>query len=216
MTRVFYFLISLFPKDIIGFICKKMPYFNFIIETKNTQNPITFNHWYNKNINRHQVEAYWPVHMSSMVINPKNVDCGIDTSPGYMPGCYIQGVGKIYIGDYTQIGPSVSIISANHEVLDNRGHIKSKVYIGRYCWLGVNSVILPGVELGDFTIVAAGSIVTKPFKEGYCVIAGNPARVIKNLNQKDCVHYHIEKKSRYNGFIPNEKYSMFKSKNLNV
>ena len=98
MTRVFYFLISLFPKDIIGFICKKMPYFNFIIETKKTQNPITFNHWYNKNINRHQVEAYWPVHMSSMVINPKNVDCGIDTSPGYMPGCYIQGWVKYILG----------------------------------------------------------------------------------------------------------------------
>ena len=47
----------------------------------------------------------------------------------------------------------------------------------------MNSVILPGVVLGEKTIVGAGSVVTKSFLEGYCVIAGNPAKKIKDLNK---------------------------------
>ena len=45
----------------------------------------------------------------------------------------------------------------------------------------MNSIILPGVKLGDKTIVGAGSIVTKSFEEGNCVIVGNPAKIIKKL-----------------------------------
>jgi acetyltransferase-like isoleucine patch superfamily enzyme len=48
---------------------------------------------------------------------------------------------------------------------------------------------LPEVELGDFTIVGAGAVVTKSFKEGYCVLAGNPASIIKNLNKESCLSF---------------------------
>ena len=47
----------------------------------------------------------------------------------------------------------------------------------------MNSVLLPGVELGDHTVVGAGTIVTKGFPEGYCVLVGNPARKIKKILQ---------------------------------
>ena len=50
----------------------------------------------------------------------------------------------------------------------------------------MGSIILPGVVLGDYTIVGAGSVVTKSFKDGYCVIGGNPAKIIKRLNFEDC------------------------------
>lgn len=53
--------------------------------------------------------------------------------------------------------------------------------IGDKCWIGMNSVILPGVVLGDNTIVGAGSVVTKSFENGHCVVAGNPAKLIKRL-----------------------------------
>jgi len=59
------------------------------------------------------------------------------------------------------------------------------VYIGDYCWIGANAVILLGVHLGPHTIVGAGSIVTKSFPEGYCVIAGNPAKIIKKLEKRE-------------------------------
>ncbi len=45
----------------------------------------------------------------------------------------------------------------------------------------MNSVILPGVQLGDYTVVGAGTVVTKSFPKGRCVIAGNPAKVIKEF-----------------------------------
>lgn len=144
--------------------------------------------------------AYWPVHHSSVVTNPTNILIGKGTAPGLSPGCYIQGTGKIIIGDYTIIGPNVGIISANHDINDYRKHIPERVIIGNYCWIGMNSVILPNVNLGDHTIVAAGSIVTKSFPEGYVIIAGNPAKPIKNLTKEQCIEYSNE--YIYYGYIP--------------
>ena len=57
------------------------------------------------------------------------------------------------------------------------------VVIKKNSWLGMNSVILPGVTLGENTVVAAGAIVTKSFPEGWCVLAGSPAKVIKNIQK---------------------------------
>jgi acetyltransferase-like isoleucine patch superfamily enzyme len=55
------------------------------------------------------------------------------------------------------------------------------ITLGISCWVGMNSVILPGVSLGDHTIVGAGSVVTKSFPDGFCVIAGNPAKLIRDI-----------------------------------
>lgn len=90
--------------------------------------------------------------------------------------------GNIYIGHGTWIAPNVGIITQNHDIENLNEHTPSKdVIIGKKCWIGMNSVILPGVILGDSTIVGAGSIVTKSFEEGHCVIVGNPARIIRKL-----------------------------------
>ncbi len=107
------------------------------------------------------------MHFTSTVIAPQNIYAGIDTAPGYSPGCYIQGEGKLYIGDYTQIGPNVGLISSNHDLYDTKRKITKSTKIGKYCWIGMGAITLPGVELVDFTIVAVGSIVTKSFSEGY-------------------------------------------------
>jgi acetyltransferase-like isoleucine patch superfamily enzyme len=58
----------------------------------------------------------------------------------------------------------------------------------------MGAVILPGVKLADFTIVGAGAIITKSFPEGYCIIAGNPARIIKHLNKDECDAFARSKK----------------------
>jgi len=120
----------------------------------------------------------------------------------------------VYIGDYTQLAQNVGIISANHDVHDNSAYQVSEVRIGRYCWIGMNAVVLPGVVLGDFTVVGAGSVVTKPFPEGYCVIAGNPARVIRRLDPaqfvpQTCRHAYI-------GFFRKERFEAYRRVNLRL
>lgn len=124
----------------------------------------------------------WPVHFTTTVRSPRRVRLGRETFPGDSPNCYIQANNGIEVGDYTNLGPGVGLISANHDPLDNSKHLPAPpIRIGRNCWIGMNAVILPGVTLGDRTIVGAGAIVTKSFPEGNCVIAGNPARVIRTL-----------------------------------
>ncbi len=196
------------------FILDFIPYFKFIKETRNTQTPITFRTWFNQKILGTNRYAYWPVNKSSIVTNPKNIYAGIETAPGLMPGCYIQAIGKIYIGDYTQIAPNVGIISANHDLYDNRKHNPGIVKIGKYCWIGMGALIMPDVVLGDYTIVGAGSVVTKSFEDGYCVIAGNPARLIKRLDINKCVIHRS--KYEYNGYVKSELFDKFRKKYLNV
>lgn len=98
-------------------------------------------------------------------------------------GNYYQTIdGKITIGKGTYIAQNVGIVTTNHNPDNLDEHMPGKdVILGKQCWIGMNSVILPGVVLGDHTIVGAGSIVTKSFEEGNCIIAGNPAKIIKRL-----------------------------------
>lgn len=100
-----------------------------------------------------------------------------------MKGQYFQS--NIKIGSGTYIAANIGIITKNHS-FDNLAEYSEikPVSIGKKCWIGMNTVILPGVELGDSTIVGAGSVVTKSFKKGYCVLAGNPAKIIKELSHE--------------------------------
>ena len=66
-------------------------------------------------------DVHWPVHKTSSISGDwRNIHCGINVSPGYSPGNYIQAIGKVYLGDYTMIAPNVGIISANHDVLNTK------------------------------------------------------------------------------------------------
>lgn len=192
-----------------------LPYFRFVRETKGTDTQISLQTWFIQKLIGINGSAYWPMHHSSIVSYPKNVYAGIDTMPGANPGCYIHAVNKIYIGDYTQIAPNVGLMSGNHDLYDFRIQTAaSPIKIGKYCWIGMGAVILPEVELGDFTIVGAGAIVTKSFPGGYCVIAGNPARIIKELDREKCKEFSTPKP--YNGYIPNDKFEAYRKKYLNV
>lgn len=137
----------------------------------------------------------WAVHHSATVHCPENITKGVGVFPGDSPGVYINALNGLLVGDYTNIGPNVGIITANHDFVDNNLQVKSPpVVIGKYCWLGMGAVILPGVVLGDFTVVGAGAIVTRSFPEGYCVLAGNPAGIIRNLNKTACDSFVQNKK----------------------
>lgn len=126
----------------------------------------------------------WPVSHKVTVTNAEKVIFDLDDYHIFHTyGTYFQAMkGKIIIGKGTYIAPNVGIITTNHNIYNLEEHEEGKdVIIGNKSWLGMNSVILPGVELGEQTIVAAGSVVTNSFTDGKCIIAGTPAKIIKRL-----------------------------------
>lgn len=137
---------------------------------------------------RQNSSVRWAIHHTSVVIHPEKIVRGKNVYPGDSPGSYIQAMNGIEIGDYTNLGPNVGLISANHDPIDNSKHVAAKpIRIGKRCWIGMNAVILPEVVLGDYTIVGANAVVTKSFPEGCMIIAGNPAQIVKQLNPADCL-----------------------------
>lgn len=100
----------------------------------------------------------WPVSEHSRVVGAKNIVFHPDDLNNFQHfGCYFQGKGQIKIGYGTYIAPNVGIITANHNVQNLDTHMPAKdVVLGDHCWVGMNSVILPGVVLGPQTIVGAG------------------------------------------------------------
>jgi acetyltransferase-like isoleucine patch superfamily enzyme len=123
----------------------------------------------------------WMVHFTSTVTGNIIIGKNVWKSFAVSGGCYIQGINGIEIKDDTIFAPGVKIISANH---DSRNLIKSlpakPIKIGKRCWIAANAVILPGVQLGDNVIVAAGAVVNESF-ESDSIIAGIPAKIISKL-----------------------------------
>lgn len=103
-------------------------------------------------------------------------------------GATIYARKGISIGDNTMIGGNVKIIDNDFHPLEIEARLqddKSKigtreVVIGKNCFIGCNSLILKGTVLGDGCVVGAGAVVCGKFEDN-CVIAGNPARVIKKI-----------------------------------
>lgn len=127
-------------------------------------------------------------------------------------GCYIQGIGKLFIGDYVSITQNCIVLSANHNIYNQDEHIEKETIIGDQCWVASNACIMAGVVLGPRTIVAAGAIVTKSFPEGYCIVAGNPAKIVKTLDPQEYIprKYKIE----HYGYIRADKFPAYKNKYL--
>lgn len=126
----------------------------------------------------------WPVHWSSVVTAPENIKT-VDVLPflGHHPGCYIQAMNGIIVGKNVRYGPGVHFISANHDLLDYDKHsFTPPIIIGNNCWIGAGAILLPGVELGEHVVVAAGAVVTKSVGANQ-LVGGVPARVIADLDE---------------------------------
>ena len=212
--------IFLFYGRFYNWLVNNVSFLKPISETKKNESPIDFKGWIKYKTLGNGSGPYWPMHKTSKINGSwRNVIVGIDAAPGISPGCYIQAMGKIYLGDYSQIAPNVGIISANHFMLDTRKHVANEIKIGKYCRIGMGSIILPGVVLGDFTTVSAGSIVTKSFKKGYCVISGNPAVMVQDYNDNPRImekFIMFKNNNEYNGFIRSEDFPEFRKKYLNI
>lgn len=136
----------------------------------------------------------WPVHWASIVSNPEKIQRkSIRPFPGFMPGQYIQAMNGIYIGANVRMAPGVKIISANHNLTNFNIHDPADpIEIGDNCWLGANSVILPGVKLANHIIVAAGAVVSKSIEESDVIIGGVPAKIIKKIKHYNGPEFTID------------------------
>lgn len=94
--------------------------------------------------------------------------------------CIILDVCEVEIGDQTQIGPAVQILTADHPRDPTQRaegvEFGKPVTIGRNVWIGGGAIILPGVTIGDDAVIGAGSVVTRDVPEGATAV-GNPARL---------------------------------------
>ncbi len=111
-------------------------------------------------------------------------NCGIS-------GSTIYAFKHIKIGNYTRIGANCKIIDNDfhpielefrHRGLNEQYTRRAPIVIGDDCFIGMNSIILKGTTLGNNVIVGAGSVVHGSFPNN-CVIAGNPAKIIKELDE---------------------------------
>lgn len=94
----------------------------------------------------------------------------------------------IYVGDNTMLAPNVVLATAGHPILPElreKGYqYNAPVRIGKNCWLGAGVIVLPGVTIGDNTVVGAGSVVTHDLPANV-VAVGNPCRVMREIGEKD-------------------------------
>ena len=96
----------------------------------------------------------------------------------------------IFIGDDCLIGPGCHIITAQHPISpmlrkgEDKLQYNKPIHLGNNVWLGAGVIVLPGVTIGDNSIVAAGSVVTHSVGSNV-IVAGTPAKVLRQITEKD-------------------------------
>lgn len=114
----------------------------------------------------------------------------------------------IYVGDYTMIGPNVTVATAGHPIhptlrRDNYQY-NAPVTIGKNCWIGAGAILLPGVTIGDNTVIGAGSVVTRDMPAN-SVCVGNPCRVLRKIDERDEETYFRGRKIPWNEIEERER-----------
>ena len=91
--------------------------------------------------------------------------------------------GGIYIDDEVFIGPKVNLITINHDInpFNRNTTICKPIHIEKRVWIGVAATILPGVRIGENSIIGANAVVTKDVPSN-TIVGGNPAKVIKTID----------------------------------
>lgn len=98
----------------------------------------------------------------------------------------------IYVGDETMFGPNCVLATAAHPILPQlrakEFQYNQPIHIGKRCWLGAGVIVLPGLRIGDGSVIGAGSVVTKDIPANV-VAAGNPCRVLRSISEHDRQYY---------------------------
>jgi acetyltransferase-like isoleucine patch superfamily enzyme len=120
----------------------------------------------------------------------RNIGAGLKIGDNSAIGAYsfIGAQGGVRIGENVIVGPRVNFHSENHRYdrfdapIRTQGETRKGIIVGDDCWIGAGCIIVDGVQIGNGCVVAAGSVVTKDIP-AFSVIAGVPAKVIKNRSQ---------------------------------
>ncbi len=133
----------------------------------------------------------WPVHFTSRVLYHEKISLGNRSAPGMSSNCYIQARNGIEIGHNLRMGPGVGLISSNHHIDDydiwpETGPIR----IGDNVWIGMNSIVLPGIKIGDNVVIASGSVVNSDIASN-SIAGGNPCKIIKEKRPYQGKDYSI-------------------------
>jgi len=128
------------------------------------------------------------IHESVTVFTPFHVNYGKHTKIGKNVfinfDCVFLDLGGITIEDNVLIAPKVSLLTESHPLNPNERQslIPKPIHIKKNVWIGANATILQGVTIGENSVVAAGSVVSKDVPDNV-VTGGIPAKIIKNVNQ---------------------------------
>lgn len=120
----------------------------------------------------------------------KNIEVGENFFANY--NFTVLDVAKVAIGNNVFIAPNVAIYTAGHpvhyEMRNTFLEYGIPMTIGDNCWIGGNVVICPGVNIGEGSVIGAGSVVTKDVPKNV-IAAGNPCRVIRKITDEDKKFY---------------------------
>ncbi|WP_345992284.1 acyltransferase [Chryseobacterium sp. Chry.R1] len=139
------------------------------------------------------------------VSHPKNIK--IESYVYIGPNSFLSSYGKIHIKRGTIIGPNIIIHTANHNYINDiksipydKELIVKDVTIEENVWIGDSVIILPGINIGEGSIIAAGSVVTKNIPK-FSIVGGNPAKVIK---ERPNIDDYLKNKMEDNIYLKNK------------
>lgn len=128
-----------------------------------------------------------------------NWGCNIHVGKGFYANFNLTVVddADVYIGDSVMIAPNVIIATGAHpvcpELRERVYQYNLPVHIGNRVWIGAGAIVLPGVTIGDDSVIGAGSVVTKDIPAGV-VAVGNPCRVLREISDRDYECYYKDRK----------------------
>lgn len=120
-------------------------------------------------------------------VNPGGIEIGDNVNIN--DGVVVNATkSKVLIGNNVTISSNVQIIAASYDPVkflnsgsNAKDHVYSEIIIGDNVWICAGAIILPGVKIADHVVIGAGSVVTKSIKEPWCIVAGNPAKLLRRI-----------------------------------